>query len=169
MITFDKYLSNNGARLYVQPGNYRQVLPRHRRGRAAAVSLIPASTGAATATERVLPELMGKISAIAVRVPVVNGSLIDITAQVNRDVTTEMVNAVFKRFTEGDGKGILGYTEDELRPRILSGTNIRHCGRQRHQGHHGKAKILVWYDNEYGYARRADPLITFLAEGPVWA
>jgi glyceraldehyde-3-phosphate dehydrogenase type I len=131
--------------------------PKHRRrGRAAAVSLIPASTGAATATERVLPELKGKISAIAVRVPVANGSLTDITAQVNKDVTAEMVNAVFKRFAEKDMKGILGYTEDELVSADIIGdehsgivdANATKVIMDR------VVKALAWYDNEYGYSRR---------------
>ena len=131
--------------------------PRHRRrGRAAAVSLIPASTGAATATERVLPELKGKISALAVRVPVANGSLIDITAQVNTNVTSEMVNAVLKMSAEGDMKGILGYTEDELVSSDIIGdehsgivdANATRVIMDR------VVKMLVWYDNEYGYSRR---------------
>lgn len=140
--------------------------PKHRRrGRAAAVSLIPASTGAATATERVLPELKGKMSAIAVRVPVANGSLIDITAQVNRDVTSEMVNAAFKRFSEGDMKGILGYTEDELVSADIIGdehsgivdANATRVIMDR------VVKMLVWYDNEYGYARRLLDLADYIS------
>ena len=140
--------------------------PRHRRrGRAAAVSLIPASTGAATATERVLPELKGKMSAIAVRVPVANGSLIDITAQVNREVTPEMVNDVFKRFAEGDMKGILGVTEDELVSADIIGdehsgivdANATKVIMDR------VVKMLVWYDNEYGYARRLLDLADYIS------
>jgi glyceraldehyde-3-phosphate dehydrogenase type I len=140
--------------------------PGHRRrGRAAAVSLIPASTGAATATERVLPELKEKISAIAVRVPVVNGSLIDITAQVNKDVTSEMVNAAFKRSAEGDMKGILGYTEDELVSADIIGdehsaivdANATKVIMDR------AVKVLAWYDNEYGYARRLLDLADYVA------
>ncbi len=140
--------------------------PRHRRrGRAAAVSLIPSSTGAATATERVLPELKGKISAIAVRVPVANGSLTDITAHVKQDVTSEMVNAVFKRASEGDMRGILGYTEDELVSADIIG--------DEHSGivDANATKVLtdrvvkafVWYDNEYGYARRLLDLADYIA------
>ncbi len=140
--------------------------PRHRRrGRAAAVSLIPSSTGAATATERVLPELKGRISAIAVRVPVANGSLTDITAHVKQDVTSEMVNAVFKRASEGDMRGILGYTEDELVSADIIG--------DEHSGilDANATKVLtdrvvkafVWYDNEYGYARRLLDLADYIA------
>jgi glyceraldehyde 3-phosphate dehydrogenase/glyceraldehyde-3-phosphate dehydrogenase (NAD(P)) len=140
--------------------------PRHRRrGRAAAVSLIPSSTGAATATERVLPELKGKMSAIAVRVPVANGSLTDITAQVRQDVTAEMVNAVFKRAAEGDMKGILGYTEDELVSADIIGdehsgivdANATKVLTDR------VVKVFVWYDNEYGYARRLLDLADYIA------
>jgi len=140
--------------------------PRHRRrGRAAAVSLIPASTGAATATERVIPELKGKISAIAVRVPVANGSLIDITARVNRDVTSEMVNAVLKRTAGGGLKGILGYTEDELVSADIIGdehsaivdANATRVIQDR------VVKLLVWYDNEYGYARRLLDLADYIS------
>lgn len=140
--------------------------PRHRRrGRAAAVSLIPASTGAATATERVLPELKGKISAIAVRVPLANGSLIDVTAQVNKDVTSEMVNAALKRSAEGDMTGILGYTEDELVSADIIGdehsavvdANATKVIMDR------VVKVLAWYDNEYGYARRLLDLADYIA------
>ena len=140
--------------------------PRHRRrGRAAAVSLIPSSTGAATATERVLPELKGKMSAIAVRVPVANGSLTDITAQVQRDVTSQMVNTAFKTAAEGDMRGILGYTEDEVVSADIIG--------DEHSGivDANATKVLtdrvvkafVWYDNEYGYARRLLDLADYIA------
>ncbi|HEX9113438.1 MAG TPA: type I glyceraldehyde-3-phosphate dehydrogenase [Nitrospirota bacterium] len=140
--------------------------PKHRRrGRAAAVSLIPSSTGAATATEKVLPELIGKMSAIAVRVPVANGSLTDITAQVQRDVTSQMVNTAFKTAAEGDMRGILGYTEDEIVSADIIG--------DEHSGivDANATKVLtdrvvkafVWYDNEYGYARRLLDLADYIA------
>jgi glyceraldehyde-3-phosphate dehydrogenase type I len=140
--------------------------PRHRRrGRAAAVSLIPASTGAATATELVLPELKGRISAIAVRVPVANGSLTDITAHVNKDVTSTMVNDAFKRAAGGDLKGILGYTEDELVSADIIGDE--HSGIVDANATKvilGRiVKALVWYDNEYGYARRLLDLAEYIA------
>ncbi len=140
--------------------------PKHRRrGRAAALSLIPASTGAATATERVLPELKGKMSAIAVRVPVANGSLTDITARVKRDVTSEMVNEAFKTAAEGDMKGILGYTEDEVVSADIVGdehsgivdANATKVIMRR------VVKMFSWYDNEYGYARRLLDLADYIA------
>ena len=140
--------------------------PRHRRrGRAAAVSLIPSSTGAATATERVLPELKGKMSAIAVRVPIANGSLTDITAQVQRDVTSQMVNTAFKTAAEGDMRGILGYTEDEVVSADIIGDE--HSGIV--DGNATKVltdrvvKAFVWYDNEYGYARRLLDLADYIS------
>jgi glyceraldehyde-3-phosphate dehydrogenase type I len=140
--------------------------PRHRRrGRAAAVSLIPSSTGAATATERVLPELKGKMSAIAVRVPVANGSLTDITARLKQDVTSQMVNAAFKRAAEGDMKGILGYTEDEVVSADIIGDE--HSGIVDANATKILAdrvvKAFVWYDNEYGYARRLLDLADYIA------
>src|SRR5512147_1021291 len=140
--------------------------PRHRRrGRAAAVSLIPSSTGAATATERVLPELKGKMSAIAVRVPVANGSLTDLTVHVNQNVTSKTVNAVFKRAAEGDMRGILGYTEDELVSADIIGDE--HSGIVDANATRILAdrvvKAFVWYDNEYGYARRLLDLADYIA------
>ncbi len=140
--------------------------PRHRRrGRAAGVSLIPASTGAATATERVLPELKGKMSAIAVRVPLANGSLTDITAHLKGGVTSAMVNDAFKNAAEGDLKGILGYTEDELVSADIIGdehsgivdANATKVIQDR------VVKVLVWYDNEYGYARRLLDLAEYIS------
>ncbi len=140
--------------------------PKHRRrGRAAAVSLVPASTGAATATERVLPELKGKMSAIAVRVPVANGSLTDITAHLKGGVTSAMVNEALKSAAEGDLKGILGYTEDELVSADIIGdehsaivdANATKVIQDR------VVKVFAWYDNEYGYARRLLDLADYLA------
>ncbi len=140
--------------------------PKHRRrGRAAALSLIPSSTGAATATERVLPELKGKMSAIAVRVPVANGSLTDITARLKRDATSEMVNEAFRMAAEGAMKGILGYTGDELVSADIIGdehsaivdANATKIIMNR------VVKVLAWYDNEYGYARRLLDLAEYIA------
>jgi glyceraldehyde-3-phosphate dehydrogenase type I len=141
--------------------------PKHRRrGRAAAVSLIPASTGAATATERVLPELKGKMFAMAIRVPVANGSLIDLTAKVNKNVTVSIVNDVFRRAANGMMKNILGYSEDELVSADILGddrsgivdANATEVIMNR------IVKMLIWYDNEYGYARRLLDLADYIAQ-----
>lgn len=141
--------------------------PGHRRrGRAAAVSLIPSSTGAATATERVIPELKGKMSAIAVRVPVANGSLTDITARVKRDVTTEMVNEEFKMAAGGYLKDIMDYSEDELVSADIVGNE--HSGIIDANATKvildRTVKVLSWYDNEYGYTRRLLDLADYIAE-----
>jgi glyceraldehyde-3-phosphate dehydrogenase type I len=140
--------------------------PGHRRrGRAAAVSLVPSSTGAATATQLILPELKGRMSAMAVRVPVADGSLMDIVAHVKKDVTQEMVNAAFRRAAEGDMKGILDYSEDELVSADIIGDE--HSGivdaNATNVLMNRVVKVLVWYDNEYGYARRLLDLADFMA------
>ncbi len=141
--------------------------PRHRRrGRAAAVSLVPSSTGAATATQVVLPELKGRMSALAVRVPIPDGSLTDITAHLKKDVTTESVNAAFKKASEGDLRGILGYSEDELVSADIVGdehSSIIDAGATRVLRDR-VVKVLAWYDNEYGYARRLLDLAEYLAQ-----
>jgi glyceraldehyde-3-phosphate dehydrogenase type I len=140
--------------------------PRHRRrGRAAAVSLIPASTGAAKTTQVVLPELTGKMDAIAVRVPVANGSLTDITALLKREATKETVNEAFRKAAEGAMQGILGYSEDELvsadivgdeHSAIVDATSTMIVDKR-------VVKVLAWYDNEYGYARRLLDLANYIA------
>jgi glyceraldehyde 3-phosphate dehydrogenase/glyceraldehyde-3-phosphate dehydrogenase (NAD(P)) len=140
--------------------------PRHRRrGRAAAVSLIPASTGAATATQLILPELKGRMSAMAVRVPVANGSITDIVAHLKKDVTTESVNAAFKKAAEGAMRGILDYSEDELVSADIVGDE--HSGIVDANATkvimNRVAKVLVWYDNEYGYARRLLDLADYIS------
>jgi glyceraldehyde 3-phosphate dehydrogenase/glyceraldehyde-3-phosphate dehydrogenase (NAD(P)) len=140
--------------------------PKHRRrGRAAAVSLIPSSTGAATATELVLPELKGKITAIAVRVPVANGSLTDIVAHLRTDVTPAAVNAAFKAAAHGAMAGILDYSEDELvsadivgdeHSAIIDASSTKVLMDR-------VVKVLAWYDNEYGYVRRLLDLTGYIA------
>ncbi len=140
--------------------------PRHRRrGRAAAVSLVPSSTGAAHATQLVLPELKGRMAAMAVRTPVPDGSLTDITAQIKKDATMESVNAVFKKASEGAMSGILDYSEEELVSADIVGdehsavvdANATKVLRDR------VVKVLAWYDNEYGYARRLLDLADYIA------
>ncbi len=140
--------------------------PKHRRrGRAAAVSLVPSSTGAATATELVLPELKGRITAVAVRVPVPNGSLTDIVAHLRTDVTPETVNAAFKSAAAGAMAGILDYSEDELVSADIVGDEhsaiIDASSTKVLMGR--VVKVLAWYDNEYGYVRRLLDLTGYVA------
>ncbi len=141
--------------------------PGHRRrGRAAAVSLVPSSTGAARATECVLPELKGKMNAVSVRVPVANGSLTDITAHLHRDVSVEDVNDAFRIAAEGAMQRILGFSEDELvsadivgdeHSAIIDGASTMVLMKR-------VVKVLAWYDNEYGYARRLLDLAGYIAQ-----
>jgi glyceraldehyde 3-phosphate dehydrogenase/glyceraldehyde-3-phosphate dehydrogenase (NAD(P)) len=125
------------------------------RGRAAAVSMIPTSTGADAATVQVLPQLAGRIRVIAVRVPVPNGSLTDISAHLSRTVSSAEVNAALADAARGPYKGIIGYAEDELVSVDIIGrreSGIVHAAATTTTG--DLAKVLVWYDNEAGYAER---------------
>ncbi len=134
------------------------------RGRAAAVSIIPTTTGSDIATTRVLPELEGRVRALAVRVPIPDGALTDISAVLKSEVTEEMVNNAFKEAASGYLKGILGYTEEEVVSiDIIGDTNsgIVHALSTR-VIQSDTVKVQVWYDNEYGYSRRLLDLITAL-------
>ncbi len=134
------------------------------RGRAAAVSLIPTTTGSDIATTKVLPELEGRLRALAVRVPIPDGALTDISAVVKTNVTEEMVNEAFKEAASGPLKGILGYTEEEVVSiDIINDTHsgIVHALSTR-VIQSDTVKVQVWYDNEYGYSRRLLDLIDAL-------
>lgn len=125
-------------------------------GRAAAVNLIPTSTGADIATVSVLPVLKDRIRAIAIRVPVPDGAITDISANLKKSVTVEEINAAFRSAAEGPMRGILGYSEEELASTDILGdphSGILHATSTRVV--QGKMiKVQVWYDNEYGYVRR---------------
>ena len=126
------------------------------RGRAAAVSLVPSTTGSDTATTMILPELEGRIRALAIRAPIPDGAITDIAADLKKSVTAEEVNAGFRAASEGRMKGILGYTEDE----IVSADIIDdpHSGiihaRSTLVVQESMVKVQVWYDNEFGYSKR---------------
>lgn len=125
------------------------------RGRAAAVSIIPTSTGADKATVQVLPELAGRISACSVRVPVPDGSLTDITVWLEESPSAEEINLVLHTAAEDRMAGILGYTNEELVSADILGepfSGIVHAQATQAVGH--MAKIQIWYDNETGYACR---------------
>jgi glyceraldehyde 3-phosphate dehydrogenase/glyceraldehyde-3-phosphate dehydrogenase (NAD(P)) len=126
------------------------------RGRAAAVSLIPTTTGSDVATAMVLPTLKGRLRALAIRVPVPDGAITDIVADLNRPVTEEEVNSSLKAAAEGPMRGILAYTEEELVSADIIGdahSGIVHAlSTTVVQGR--MVKVQVWYDNEYGYSRR---------------
>lgn len=127
-----------------------------RRARAAALSIIPTTTGAAKAAAVVIPELKGKINGIAMRVPTPTGSIVDFTAKLNADPSEEEVNAAMKKAAEGPMKGILEYTEDPIVSMDIKGnpaSSIFDAQSTMKIGN-GFIKILSWYDNEWGYSSR---------------
>jgi len=136
-----------------------------RRGRAAAVSLIPTTTGAAVATTRVLPELTGKMDAIAIRAPIPDGSVVDIAAELKRKTTTDAVNAAMKQAADGKMKGYLAYTDDPLVSADIIGDPHSGVidGRSTGVVDGRMARVLVWYDNEYGYAKRMVDIASYMA------
>lgn len=137
----------------------------YRRARAAAESIIPTTTGAAEAVALVLPELKGKLSGMAMRVPVPNVSVVDFVADLEKPATAEAVNAVLKEAAEGKLKGILGYSEEPLVSRdylgdphsstvdALSTTVLDDT----------MVKVVAWYDNEWGYSCRVVDLVRHVA------
>lgn len=136
-----------------------------RRARAAAVSIIPTTTGAARAVSLVLPELKGKLDGTAMRVPVPDGSVVDLTVEFSRVVTKEEINAAMKAAAEGPLKGILEYTEDPIVSCDIIGnshSSIFDALSTMTMGN--MAKVMSWYDNELGYSNRvvdlAEAIIT---------
>ena len=127
-----------------------------RRARAAALSIIPTSTGAAKAIGEVLPALKGKLDGIAFRVPVPDGSVVDLTCEVSRPTTVQEVNAAFKAASEsGPLKGILGYTEDPIVSRDIVGDARSSIVDGLLTMVNGTTvKVISWYDNEWGYSCR---------------
>ncbi|HOI13669.1 MAG TPA: type I glyceraldehyde-3-phosphate dehydrogenase, partial [Methanoculleus sp.] len=136
-----------------------------RRGRAAAVSLIPTTTGAAVATTRVLPELTGRMDAIAIRAPIPDGSVVDIAAELKRETTVDAVNAAMKQAAEGEMKGYLAYTDDPIVSADIIGDPHSGIIDGRSTGVVGgkMARVLVWYDNEFGYAKRMVDIASYMA------
>ncbi len=136
-----------------------------RRGRAAALSMIPTTTGAAKAVGLVLPELKGKFDGISVRVPTPNVSLVDLTFRTEKPTSADEINRVIREASEGELKGILDYCDDQLvshdfnhnaHSSIFDTTFTRSVDSHMH-------KILAWYDNEWGYSNRILDLIAYVA------
>jgi glyceraldehyde 3-phosphate dehydrogenase len=134
-----------------------------RRARAAAQNIIPTSTGAARAVGKVLPRLNGKLDGIALRVPVINGSIVDLSAELRSVVTAKDVNAAFKKAADGPMKGIIEYSEDPLvSSDVIKNTHSAVFDAQSTMvlGEKGKTvKVFAWYDNEWGYSSRVCDLI----------
>ena len=139
-----------------------------RRARAAAVSIIPTTTGAAKAVALALPELQGKLTGMAVRVPIPDGSLVDLTATLNKNVTVEEVNAAMKEAAEGPLKGVLQYTEDPIVSIDIVGNPhssiFDALSTMVIEGN--LVKVVSWYDNEWGYSNRLADMVTQVAQEP---
>jgi glyceraldehyde 3-phosphate dehydrogenase len=135
-----------------------------RRGRAAALSMIPTTTGAARAISEVMPEMKGKLDGLAIRVPVPNVSIVDFVATVEKATSREDVNAKLKQYAQGPMKGILLCSEEELVSRDFNGnphSSIVDLPNTAVIG--GKmVKILSWYDNEWGFSNRMLELLSFI-------
>jgi glyceraldehyde 3-phosphate dehydrogenase len=137
-----------------------------RRARAAAVNMIPTTTGAAKAIGLVMPELKGKLDGYAVRVPTPNVSLVDLVAETEKSTTAEEVNAALKKAAEGPLKGILAYTEDPVVSSDMmhnSNSSIVDASLTKVLGGN-MVKVVAWYDNEWGYSERIVDLVKFVAK-----
>ena len=137
-----------------------------RRARAAALSIIPTSTGAANAIQLVFPELKGKLSAVAVRVPTPNVSLVDFTCEVGKGTSADEVNSKFKEAAEETLSGYLAYVEDEIVSSDLVG-DTHSCSFDSMLTsvvEDNLVKVVAWYDNEYGYTSRVVDLIELVGE-----
>jgi len=138
-----------------------------RRSRTAGINIIPTTTGAARAVSLVIPELEGRFDGMAFRVPVVTGSVVDLTAELEKDVSVEEVNAAFKEAAESDGwmGKVLGYSEEPLVSTDFIGTEkssvIDALSTQVSGGN--LVKVIAWYDNEWGYSVRLSDLAAFVA------
>ena len=134
-----------------------------RRARAAAANIIPTSTGAAKALGLVIPELIGKLDGYALRVPVPTGSATDLTVTLSREASAEEINAALKAAAEGPLKGILEYTEDPIVSSDIvtsPASCIFDAGITKVIGN--QAKVLGWYDNEWGYSNRLVDLVSYV-------
>jgi glyceraldehyde 3-phosphate dehydrogenase len=136
-----------------------------RRARSAAMSMIPTTTGAAKAVGKVIPELNGKLNGMAIRVPTPDGSVVDLVAITEKEVTVDSVNAAMKKAAEGELKGILEYMEDPI-------VSVDVVGNPHSSIFDSKAtmtmgsnmvKVISWYDNEWGYSCRVVDLLMKMA------
>jgi glyceraldehyde 3-phosphate dehydrogenase len=137
-----------------------------RRARAAAINIIPTTTGAARAAGLVLPELKGKLDGLALRVPVPNVSITDLTAVLEKNVTKEEVNEAFKKAAEGPLKGILAYTEEPIVSSDVNHTTYSAIvdGLSTMVVAGNLVKVLAWYDNEWGFSCRMVELIELIGK-----
>ena len=136
-----------------------------RRARAAALSIIPTTTGAARAVGKVLPELAGKLNGFAMRVPTPNVSVVDLVVNVEKSTSAEEVNRVLKEAAEGGLKGIMAYTEEPLVSKDFNGNPhsaiVDGLSTMVMEG--DMIKVIAWYDNEWAYSLRVVDLAVFMA------
>lgn len=137
-----------------------------RRARAAALSIIPTTTGAAKAVALVLPEVKGKLNGFAMRVPTANVSITDLTVTLSKDTTVAEINAALKKAAEGELKGIMGYNELPLVSRDYNGCPLSSIvdGLSTMMVGPRMAKVVSWYDNEWGYSNRVVDLALYIAK-----
>jgi len=137
-----------------------------RRARAAALNIIPTTTGAAKAIGLVLPELKGKLDGISLRVPVGNGSVVDLTAELKKEATKEEINKAFRSAAESELRGVMEYTEDEIVSTDILGnphSSVIDAKSTYVLGEKGNfVKTLAWYDNEFGFSCRLVDLMGFV-------
>ncbi|MGD8351898.1 MAG: type I glyceraldehyde-3-phosphate dehydrogenase, partial [Nitrospirota bacterium] len=140
-----------------------------RRARAAAVSMIPTTTGAARAVALVLPELQGRLDGMAIRVPTPNVSVVDLVAELEKETTTEAVNEALKKAAQGTMKGVLQYMDQPLVSIDFNGNDhssiVDASVTKVLEGR--MVKVLAWYDNEMGYSTRLRDLITYISNKAV--
>jgi len=160
MTTIHSYTSSQN--LLDGPYKWKKIT----RGRAAGENIVPTTTGAAVATTDVLPELEGKLDGMAVRTQTPTGSLIDLVATLEQDVTVEEINEVMKKYADGEMKGILQYNEEPIVSRDIIGNSHSSIYDANYtkviQGN--MVKILSWYDNEWGYAQRLNDFAVKMKE-----
>lgn len=136
-----------------------------RRGRAAAVNIIPTTTGASDAIAEVIPELKGKLSGLALRAPVQDGSIIDFVAELKKPFTVEKINSAFKDASKKEMKGIIEYSDDYLvSSDILGNPHSAVFDSKLTQAKGNLVKVMAWYDNEYGYSNRVVDVIKMLGK-----
>ena len=131
-----------------------------RRGRTAAANIVPTTSGATIATSKVIPKLEGKMDGLALRVPIVCGSIVDFVAELKKKVSKDVINKTFQNAAKGKLKGVLDYTEDEIvSSDIIGNPNSAIVDGLSTQVLGNLVKVLAWYDNEYGYSSRMIDLL----------
>jgi glyceraldehyde 3-phosphate dehydrogenase len=138
----------------------------YRRARAAAMNMIPTTTGAASAVGLVIPELAGKLDGMAIRIPTPNVSLVDLTAELSRSASVNDINSAMKAAAEGPLKGILGYSEEPLVSSDFVNSEYSSVfdAPSTFVVEGNMAKVISWYDNESGYSARMVDLAVFVGE-----